>query len=110
MNVMRKNNLYKIKDVTSGLYWKGGGMNFNNKSCPFVKRMVDGKYQYEKIDYDSENDARAVCFSKGGKTWSSFSAVKLALNYGHEPGLNSLLSKCAVMEIELIEREVERNR
>lgn len=104
---MKNDKLYKVKDKVSGLYWKGGGINSNNKSSWGITRVVDGKKSYEEIDYSSERDALDVCFSKIGKTWSSLRAVKLALGYGHEPGLNSLLKKCVIMEIEFIEKEVE---
>lgn len=104
---MKNDKLYKVKDKESGLYWKGGGINSNNKSYSSIERIVDGKRTYEKIDYSSEKDALDVCFSKIGKTWSSFRAVKSALGYGHEPGLNSLLKKCVIMEIEFIEKEVQ---
>lgn len=104
---MKNDKLYKVKDKVSGLYWKGGGINSNNKSRTSIERIVDGKYSYEKIDYGSEQDALDVCFSKVGKTWSSFRAVKSALGYGHESGLNSLLKKCVIMEIEFIEKEVQ---
>lgn len=104
---MKDEKLYKVKHKDSGLYWKGGGINSNNKSFSHIDRKVDGKHSYEPIDYGSEKDALDICFSKIGKTWSSFRAVKSALGYGHESGLNSLLKKCTIMEIEFIEKEVE---
>jgi len=106
---MKEQKLYKVKHKESGLYWKGGGINSNNGSNTYISRKVDGKHSYEKIDYGSEKDALDVCFSKVGKTWSSFGAVKSALGYGHELGLNSLLKKCVIMEIEFIEKEVGNN-
>ena len=105
---MGSDKLYKVKDKVSRLYWKGGGINSNNKSNSHICRIIDGKRNYEKIDYKSEKDALEICFSRTGKTWSSLGAVKSALGYGHEDGLNSLLKKCTIMEIELIEKEIER--
>lgn len=103
---MKNDKLYKVKDKVSGLYWKGGGINSNNKSRWGIDRKIDGKHNYVQVDYSSEQDALDICFSKIGKTWSSLRAVKLALGYGHEEGLNSLLKKCTIMEIEFIEKEI----
>ena len=93
--------LYKVKHKESGLYWKGGGMNKNKGSLYHVR----GKYDC-KIDYNSEEHALEVCFSKTGKTWSTLGAVKSALCYGHERGLNSLLSKCSLVELTVIEKQL----
>ena len=98
--------LYKVKHKESGLYWKGGGMNSNNNSSSYVTTRANGKYSHTEIDYNSEEHALSVCFSKVGKTWSSLRNVKSALGHGHEVGLNSLLKKCTLMEIEIIEKEV----
>lgn len=106
----KKDKLFKIKHRESGLYWKGGGINSNNKSNKHIRRCVNGEYSYDLIDCTSERDALDVCFSKIGKTWSSYRAVKIALSYGHEPGLNSLLKKCVLIEIEILEKEVNEVR
>ena len=84
-------------------------MNTNNKSSAYLWGKKDGKYVSTKLQYDYEPHALEVCFSKVGKTWSSFGAVKSALGYGHESGLNSLLKKCVIMEIKFIEKEVDNN-
>jgi hypothetical protein len=105
---MGSDKLYKVKHKESKLYWKGGGINSNNNSNSHILRIIDGIRTYEKINYGSEKDALDICFSRTGKTWSSLGAVKSALGYGHESGLNSLLKKCTIMEIELIEKEIER--
>ena len=106
---MKEQKLYKVKHKESGLYWKGGGMNTNNKSMHHIWKKVDGKMLSTSLQYDYEPHALEVCFSQIGKTWSSFGAVKSALGYGHESGLNSLLKKCVIMEIEFIEKEVDNN-
>jgi len=93
--------IYKVKDPVSGLYWKGGGIRKNSGSNSYLKIVSeDGRWQFVRIDNSSEADALSVCFSKKGKAWTSLGAVKSALGYGHELGLNHLLLKCEMIKIE----------
>ena len=91
---------YKVLHKPSGLYWKGGGMNKNNKSYSSIKiKNADGKWEYIHYDKNSQDHALLICFSKTGKTWSGLGPVKTALGYGHEPGLNDLLKSCILVEL-----------
>lgn len=110
---MSEKSNYKVKDPVSGLYWKGGGMNKNNKSSSFIHSLppsVDfpDMSKYTQIDYNSETHALATCFSKNGKTWSSLRAVKSALGWSHEDGLNKLLGKCEIIELVCTEKIIKR--
>lgn len=98
-------DLYKIKDPNSKLFWKGGGMNKNNKSSSFINvKNEDGSFTYREIDKSSEEDALKICFSKNGKTWGDLRSAMCALAYGHEPGLNSLLKKCELVKVKILEQ------
>lgn len=92
--------MYKVLHKESGLYWKGSGMNKNNKSFSFIfVKNKTGQQESVKMDKSSEEHALQVCFSKTGKTWTTLRAVKCALGYRHEEGLNKLLEKCELIEI-----------
>lgn len=102
-----EDKVYKVKDPVSGLYWKGGGMNKNNKNNK-SNSFLSTKSGYVNIDYGSEEHAIITSFSKKGKTWSSFRAVKSALGFGHESGLQKLLDKCDVVELVCTEKIIKR--
>jgi hypothetical protein len=90
---------YKIRHKETGLFWKGGGINVNNKSRRHIYKKIDGQLTSIKLDYSSKDHALEICFSKTGKVWTKKNHVTTAMNYGHETGLNQLLNQdCEVVE------------
>lgn len=89
---------YKVIHKPTGLFWKGGGMQSNNKSMGSIYNR-SSKYHGEKLDKNSKEHALEVCFSKTGKVWSKKNHVSTAIGYGHEKGLNDLLKNdCEIIE------------
>lgn len=110
---MAEEKVYKVKDPVSKLYWKGGGMNKNNKSSSFIHSIPPSldfpdMSRFTQIDYNSESHALVTCFTKNGKTWSSLRAVKSALAWEHEKGLSKILAKCDIIELICTEKIIKR--
>lgn len=90
---------FKVRHKETGLFWKGGGMNINNKSSHTLwsKNHPDNG---KALDYKSKSHALAVCFSKTGKVYSRKNHVTTAISFGHESGLNRLIAEdCEIIEI-----------
>lgn len=102
---------YKVRHKETGLFWKGGGVNVNNKS---LKHIYSKKSQFngQPVDTKSKEHALEICFSKTGKVWTRKNHVSTALSYGHESGLNLLLrDDCEIVEYpekQLTTEEIEK--
>lgn len=83
--------MFKVKHISSGLYWKGGGVPTYRS---YGLKKDEGNYLYIKV--------LDLKFSKYGKTWATIGHVHSALNpLKSDRYMKDILKDCIIEQFEL---------